>query len=183
MSNVIAREAAARAGDTDALNRLRSRRPAEETVPLATDDSLLHAWQDAKNTTFSGRMSKDPAARTAADDQLAAARAELEERGLVLWQLRSKGRKAYDKVTRENPPTEAERAEAKAKGQGEILWSPEAFPAALIAACTVGDLEGITAGDIGEMMDDGRLSEGEVGHLFTKAVGLHTGTRIPDLGK
>jgi hypothetical protein len=178
-----ARERAAAAGDKDALNRLKGRRPAEETVALAVDDTLVQAWKDAKAATFTGRTSKDTATRTAAEDQLAAARAELEAQGLVLWQLRNKGRKEYDRVQRECPPSDAERAENKARGQGEPLWSQQTFPAALVVMCTVGDLEGITAEDLTEMMDDGRLSEGEVGHLFAKAIGLYTGTRIPDLGK
>ena len=178
-----ARERAAAAGDKDALNRLRGRKPAEETVALATDDTLVQAWKDAKTATFTGRTSKDAATRTAAEDQLAAARAELESRGLVLWQLRNKGRKEYDRVQRECPPTDEQRAENKARGQGEPLWSQDTFPTALIELCTVGELEGVTAADIREMTDDGRMSEGEVGHLFAKAIGLYTGTRIPDLGK
>lgn len=178
-----ARERAAAAGDADALNRLRSRRPAEETVPLATDDDLLRAWQDAKKGTLPGRTSRDPAVKAAAEGELAAARADLEERGLVLWQLRNRGRRRYDETLRAYPPTDEQRAEAKAKGQPEPPWDGDRFAVALIALCTVGALEGVTPEQINELMDDGQLSEGEAGYLFNKALGLYTGTRIPDLGK
>ena len=179
-----ARERAAAAGDLDAIARLRGRRPAEETVPLATDDELLHAWQEVKKTTFAGRMSKVPAERAKADGELAGARADLEARGLVLWQLRNKGRRKYDEVLRACGPTDEQRAEAKAKGQVDPPWNNDTFPVGLIALCTVGELEGVTPEQITELMDgEGQLSEGEVAYLFNKALALYNGTRIPDLGK
>lgn len=182
-----ARARAAAAGDLDALARMRARQPATKTVWLAVDDDAVEAFRAVERETFGARIGSDEVAKRAAENRVAEARAELEATGAVLFRLISQGRRAYEALIRSpecQPRDEDHDRVQKALGQAgaKAAYNTEVFPFALVElACD--EPAGLTADELREWVDDGRLSQGEMQQLAAAAEEVHTGSRVLDLGK
>ncbi|WP_256789809.1 hypothetical protein [Frankia sp. AvcI1] len=181
-----AREKAAAAGDADALNRLRSRRPAERSVWLQVDDAvqseLDEAIADERTAKFT--LSEDDPRRAAAIERVAAARVAVRADAVGVV-LRNQGRRAYRALLDAHPPRDedhqrAQRQTGNASARAE--FNVETFPIALIAFA-VAEPAGLTESELTDLIDDGRVSEGEADQLFTAALQVHQGSRVADLGK
>lgn len=178
-----AREAAAAAGDLDAAARLRARRPAEKTVILADDDSLATNLATAIQADQAARALGNEDTQKTAAENLAAARAAVASDAITM-RLRSIGRAGFAKVQADHPPADEDHQALQREtgdATAKVRWA-RTFPAALIAACLV-EPAGITADELTDMLDDGRISDGEMTALFAAAHNLHQGSRTADLGK
>lgn len=114
------------------------------------------------------------AARRLRDDL----RAALDEQTLRM-QFRSVGRKKYDQLVTDHPPTEAQVAEAKAAGEEPPPYDAEPFAAALIAAsCASPEM---SVEQVSQLYDE--WNGVEFLELFTAALAVNTGRRIDALGK
>ena len=181
------RERAAAAGDADALNRMRNRRPAQDELWLAVDDDVAAAYQQVRSETRMARLGRDPEATEKAEKRLAEARAELEASGAVRFALRSKGRKRYRELLhsdacrpRDQDHEEVRRITGNATSRAQ--YNDDEWPYRLLEMCCV-EPEGLTAVEVREWVDVGIMSDGELDKLLQAAQKLHVGDRIVDLGK
>ncbi len=182
-----AREHAAAAGDTDAANRLRARQPARREMWLATDDDAVAAYQQLKRESAATRIGRDASAASAADKRLHEARQELEAIGAVRVVLRNVGRRRYRELglseicqPREQDHEDVRRATGNQNAR--FPYNLDEYPYRLVELCLVEPV-GLTHADLKDMVEDGRLSEGELGKLVGAAQQLHDGDRVVDLGK
>jgi len=154
-------------------------------VWLATDDDLLAEFEAARSAERAGRsFLTDPEAREAAAARLAAARSALVESGAVRVVLRYIGRSAVRALVAKFPPSEADHENARRQAGNQSAraeFDGEGLAPALIAASAV-EPAGLTAEMVAELVEEGRLSEGELARLFGEAFGLHLGARVADLG-
>ncbi len=178
-----ARTRAAAHGDADAAARLRARRPAEKTLILAEDNELGAELAAAVEAERAMRFSGDETAKAEASARLETARAAVAEDAITI-RLRSIGRAAYAKLQADHMPTDEDhQAWARDIGQpGAKTRFARSLRPALVAACMV-DPAGIGVDELTDMLDDGRLSDGEITALFGAAIELHEGSRVADLGK
>lgn len=182
-TKTAARERAAAAGDLDAAARLRARKRAEKVLVLADDESLAADLDAAIQADRAARFGGDETTRAEAAARLAAAREAVAEDAITI-RLRSIGRAAYAKLQADHVPTDEDHRALQretANQSARVRWA-RTFPAALVAACMV-EPEGISADELTAMLDDGRISDGEMGALFAAAHELHEGSRVADLGK
>ncbi len=182
----VSREKAAADGDVDALNRLRGRRPAEQKVYLQVEDNVRKELDDALADERTARFSlaEDDPRRVAAVDRVAAARAAVRADAVKVV-LRNQGRKKYRALLDAHPPRDedhqrAQRQTGNASARAE--FNVDTFPIALIAFA-VAEPAGLTESELTDLIDDGRISEGEADQLFTAALQVHQGSRVADLGK
>lgn len=178
-----ARERAAAAGDLDAASRLRARPQAEDSLWLVTEPSLVAAWTAAKDAvplaSFGG-----PEAKARAEVTVDEARRALEDAGAVRIVLRSQGRKKFQALLDEHPPqnvdTEKVRKDTGNPNAVANFHTKTFVPALLDLSIAT---EGVTADLLNELADEGRVSDSEIGDLFSKAWALYQTSRTADLGK
>lgn len=190
-ANTKAREAAAAAGDLDALARLEQRRPAEDTVILADDDSLAADMEAAVQAERAAKFGGDDAFKAEAAAQLATVR-EAVAKDAITINLRSIGRRRYDELMRAHPATDEDHEEVRqitGQATARARYHGETFVPALVAAC-MAEAMGLPPDDAADvakkldaLADQGRVSEGELNQMFQKATRLHEGSRTADLGK
>jgi hypothetical protein len=90
-------------------------------------------------------------------------------------------RKRYDELITEHPPTEAQRAAAKAEGNEGLNWNPDTYPEALISECCIEpqmDPETLVAWLKGD-----EWNSSEVLELFSACISVNQSRRVVDLGK
>ena len=179
-----ARTRAASAGDRDAANRLRSRRPAEKTVILADDDSLVEDLDAAIQADKAARAFGDDAGKATAAEALEKARTAVAADAITIV-LRSIGRTRFSVLGAEHPAGDVENQELQlltGNPSAKARWA-KSFAPELVAACMREAGEDIKATDLTDMQDSGQISDGEMTTLFNAAHELHEGSRVADLGK
>lgn len=173
------------------LDHLLSRKkPITKTVVVALDPELAEAYAEAKlsrdvaNTRATARPTDtDVQAELWRCEQ---ALVELEERmvgeeAIAYFTFRCIGRAAYDALVDAHQPTPAQRAEAKARGVGEIAWNPDTFPPALIAACLTEP--SLTEADVTSMFNSENWNQAELNDLLQAAAQVNGTRRTVEVGK
>lgn len=176
------------------LDRLKSRKRATEYVQVRVDSEAVAELDKLTNEVEAIRVLDG----TPPDDlleRLEAARAAVDE-STVEMKLVSIGRKAYDALEKEHPPTDEQREEFRAdqikqlmaegksqeeaEGQaGEPPYDADTFPVALIAACCV--QPELTVEDTQGFYDEWNFNEWMA--LWMAAVRVHNISRVGYWGK
>ena len=182
-----ARQLAAAAVDTDALNRMRARLPAQEELWLAVDQGAVAAYEQVRGEARMARLGRDTEAAEKAEKRLAEARGGLEATGAVRWVVRSRGRRAYRELLHSDTcrPRDADHEEVRrltGQPNARAQYNADQWPYRLLELCCV-EPAGVAAAEVREWVDDGRLSDGELERLVQAAQRVHVGDRIVDLGK
>ena len=129
------------------------------------------------------------------EEELAAAETAYEEadtaqiEATIAARVESIGRKPYDALVDDYPPTEEQIAEwqkdnPKEDGTpGDSLpdYDGDKFPPALIAACLVGELKGLTPDEVDEWTSEWNFAE--FMQLFTAAIAVNAASRVQPWGK
>lgn len=164
------------------------KKPNFKTVRLPLDSEIADAFEDAKaeEERLKTRLEYKPDDRNLLKEHDAAV-AKLEEakalmlENSVLFKFRSIGRKRFDDLIFEHPPTEAQIKKAKENGSGEANWNEDTFPIALIHACLVDPK--MEEHEVKDLWDSEDWSGSEVLALFWAALEVNSNRRAIDLGK
>lgn len=164
-------------------DHLRSKKkPHTATVVLALDADAAQEFEEAQKAARDAQVRAQAYPQnTQVQEDAAAAQARLDEMSenlddiVVSFTFRSIGRKKFEKMVLDHPPTSEQVARAnqyateKEKEGDEPLLShnPETFPVALIAACLVSPK--MTEEEVQEMWDSDDWTGTELGTLFLAA--------------
>lgn len=173
----------------DLVNR---KKAVTKTVYLTLDPGLAGELEEA-------RQARDHASRAASfrekdhDAQAALWQAEervaqleqrlVDEDAVVAFTFRSIGRAAFSALVDAHQPTAAQRAKVKTLGLGNggMLWNPDTFPAALIAACL--EEPKLTEEQALALWSDDSWNAAELQELLEAAVEVNETRRMAELGK
>ncbi len=140
--------------------------PITKTVTVFTDDGAVEGLREAEKTLQAALTRRDSLQATldrteasgatvdgllalnarvgvaqeevdAAEAAVQAALDEIMENHAVSFTLRSKGRKVYDRLILEHPPTEAQIKDHADEGLGECPYNADTFPPALLQAVCI----------------------------------------------
>lgn len=99
----------------------------------------------------------------------------------ITFTFRSIGRKPWDDLVGEHPPTKDQVDKAKREGLGVPNVNQDSFPVAAIAASVVEPT--LTVDDVKDMWDSPDWSDGELTILYQAALMVNQQARVVDLGK
>lgn len=139
--------------------------PADDAQAIA----LKQAEQAHGLARFSGDAEKVEEARLA----LEAVRDEVRETG-ISFVIVAMGRKEFEALLREHPPTDEQRAENQA------TFNPDTFYPALFSESVEGDLTPEQWSE--DFFDSPEWGTGEIAALRAKVMGVNTRNRVADLG-
>jgi len=172
------------------------KKPLERRVPIYTDDDVIAALEKAQAALEAAKTRETAlrpraglgeaspghggaqAALLAAQDQVEQATTAVEES--VVWVVfRSPGRKAYDQLVGEHPPTKQQVEECKEAGLQTAPYNGETFAPALISLCAADPpISPAQAAVLSEEWNTNELMD-----LFTAAMAVATQRRVDVLGK
>ena len=113
------------------------------------------------------------AAADAARDELAEFIGAWAESGdIVTFSFRALGRRRYDQLRRQHPPTDGQRDQLDARIGVAARWNTDTFPPALVAACATSPE--MTEDEAGDLLD--HLPHAEAQALFETALAACFGT-------
>ncbi len=98
---------------------------------------------------------------------------------LLIRKPSPQGRKRYERLLKEHPPTEAQVEEAKADGQDRPPYDADTFAPALLSFACAEPL--LTVEEATELYEDWSITE--VTEIFSACLAVCTGRRTVDLGK
>lgn len=150
------------------------KKPRRKTVSIIGDDEALERIKDLQNA-LEDEVDTQLVTKLKAD--LKAAEEALEASTLRIT-LQSIGRKRYEELVSEHPPTEAQNKESEEATGQPAPYNTDTFPPALIAASAV-DPE-MTVEQATELWDE--WNTGELMELFFVAIEVNTQRRV-GLGK
>jgi len=174
------------------FDHLRSKKlPQEKTVTLVSDDDLADAYQEAQakvqecRTKVAMRVTGEQA--SVAAEELRVAEAELAEirtkveKASVTLRMRAIGRKAYQTLLEQHPPTPEQIKMIVDEGgePGDLMFNPDTFPVALMAATCIDPP--MTLDEAREFMDE-ICNNAENVTVFMAAMEVNTKRRVIDLG-
>jgi hypothetical protein len=167
------------------FDRLKKKAPLEQKVTVVVDAELFESYEQATSALERAKLLNEPteeleAAATAAEEAL-------RQDGVETLVFRSIGRKAYDALVEEYPPTEEQITEYRADnpqrdgspGKGKPAYNIETFAPALIAASCV-EPE-MTVEQVTELFDG--WTSVEIQELWVAALAVNTQRRVVKLGK
>lgn len=166
-----------------------AKKPIEQVVPIHHDDDLLAAYEDAGAALGRAELlaedGDDASAlriaelREAKDRAAEALRAET-----TFLTFRSIGRRAYQDLIEDNPPTAEQRVQHKEDHGVEAPYNDETFAPALVAACCVDPKTGeptFTVEEVAQLFEEWNSSE--VIAMYQAAINVNNRRRVSDLGK
>lgn len=166
------------------------KKPVSKTVLIAADSEpaeRLKGLQEEIRRRRSSPLVRDGKASSAELSKLAdmeeeaGALKEEVEGSALRFVFQSIGRRKYEALQAEYPPSEAQIKAAEAEGLQNLQFNPETFPFALIdAACVEPEHE---EGELAEELDTDRWNNAEVQELFGAALSVHMTRSVVDLGK
>lgn len=171
-------------------DHLKKKQAATKTVEVVLDPSLAEQVREAERRRDDAdrRLAIRPDDDTIqaevweATSTLEALRARaVEEEAVVTVRFRSIGRHAWDDLIREHPPTDAQVAEAKTAGMGDLNFNSETFPPAVVAASL--DEPRLSAEEVADLWDSPDWNQAELGMLFAAALEVNNSRHTLDLGK
>lgn len=162
------------------FDRLKKKKKLEEKVTVYLDDDAIAAYDDAKQLLATARRS-----RTSTTDEIAqleatvdARRADVEAHSMTLV-FRSIGRKRYDKLVNEHPPSDEQNAEYQQVHKQNAPYDDEHFAPELVAESCVAPK--MTVEQVTELFDE--WNNAEIIELFVAALKVNTQRRVVELGK
>jgi hypothetical protein len=170
-----------------------SKKPIIRKVFMPLDDEVAEAYQaaDATYQTLKVRAElniEDPKLVAKIVSELSEAEKErtkaLEDlkKNSAVFKVRSIGRRAFDKLKQDNPPTTEQTERFKERGgQGDLEFDTESFPLSLLQKCIVEPQ--MTASQVREMWEGDDWSHAELLALFEAAYHANTQFRNINLGK
>lgn len=175
----------ARPHPLDRLAKATARHAVEYVVPL--DDDTARAYQAAEALVglLESADKKSPKL-TAARKDLDKAREVMEAAGVIRFRIVSLGRKGWEQLILDHPPTDEQAAEAAKEG-GTMGWNPDTFPVAAIRGCVQLVDEDGERFDLDDeqaaMLWDETLNRGEAMALFGKVNEINNVQRVVQMGK
>lgn len=163
------------------------KKPQTVSVHIALDSDLAQEFEEARQAVEIARMIADENGAEAANLKETTKKFDdLKERvnkESVKFTFRAMGRKRYDALVNEHPPTEEQREKAKENEDDpdDLQWNPETFPQAL-AAKSIVDPE-MTEDQFMEMWDSDDWSGPELLTMFWAALQANTVRGVVNLGK
>lgn len=158
------------------FDHLKRKPPLERVVHVVLSDEAFRAHDEAANTLEQARLVGKPTAGL--EEAVAKALAALEAETVTL-RFRSIGRKAYDALLRQHPPTDEQKAEAQKEGTPEPPYDIDNFSVALVAASCVDPV--LTVEQVRELTDEWNTAE--FVPCWMAALEVNTQRRVADLGK
>ncbi len=175
------------------------KKPVSRSIEIFLDSDVAQAVNRAEAALERAeeRLSQRPsdaalqAKQADAKAELERLQAEASESGAVAtFTFRGIGRKAYEQLIEDHPPTEAQQKEAREAGQAaglpaqfqRLKWNADTFPPALIAAASyepkITPEEAWEIYHVSENWNDGELTS-----IFVTAVEAQQARDVADLGK
>jgi hypothetical protein len=161
------------------LKELRRKKPItiEHLIPADDDQNrrLKEAEQQLGIVMFTGDEDQVARARAALEE----AKAEVRRDGITMV-FQCVGRKRYQEILEEHPPTAAQLARADEEKRERPVMDPDTFWPVLLSETVVGSLtpEQWQA----EVLDSKDWGAGEVAQLRDLATAVNTSTRVGELG-
>ncbi len=171
-------------------DRLRSRKqPRTRTVYVPTDYDLAEEVERLRGAVEAQSLfgqGVDPESEQGRE--LEAMKERLKEmegklkKSSIEFKLRSMGRKPYDTLLQEHPPTDAQAEKRKkVNPRNPLPFNPDTFPIALIARSVVDS--DLSVEELEEWFREESWSIGEIEDLFQNCVSINSQSRISSLGK
>lgn len=149
------------------------KKPITKWVDILLDSDALDAFNKAQERLGEATAEN----RAVRESELEEAREALLD-ATVSMKFQSMGRKKYEALMNEHPPTEEQNKMALEQTQSEAAYNIDTFPPALIkASCVVPEL---TEEDVQSIYDEWNTSE--IMELFFTALEVNTQRRTADLG-
>lgn len=160
---------------SDLLDR---KQPQRRTVSLPLDPSMVERVEAARHAARVARVAASQSEEGGDDyEALKALVVEKEEdlakaedewvANLAHFVFEGLGRRKFEALTVEHPPTREQRDRAKAVG-GFASWNPDEFAPALISACLVEPK--LSTAEVRELWDHPAWNQAELGELFEAAI-------------
>lgn len=173
----------------DTFDHLRtSKKPNVKRALIPLDSDIADSYEEAKEKFEKAeRMLEirpdDPKAQYDFDmtrDAMEIARNVLLDSS-VEFVFRSIGRRKYEDLVMEHPPTPDQQETAKKAGDGNYLWNPDTFPQAIIAASVVSPT--MEEADVKEIWESPDWNSPELLSLLNAALEANSSMRIVDIPK
>lgn len=155
---------------------LAAKKPQRRTVPVSLDPDMTERLDAARRAVRVAEIALDTAAedrRDVAQDNLDAARVDLDQleaevkAQTVLFVFEGLGRKGYEELMANHPPTREQRDRLKATGDF-APWNVDEFPPILISACLVEPR--LSVDEVRQIWDSPRWNQSECVDLFNTAL-------------
>lgn len=164
------------------------KKPMIRRVPVAMDGEKADEFNAAVSAV---QEAKERQAEEPRNSHIAAELFELEERvkelreemedDVVDFVFRSVGRRRYEELVEECPPSKKQIADAKREGVDAPGWNPDTFPPTLIAAALI-EPE-YTYDEVFEIWESEDWNQAELVTLFMSAMAVNAERKVVDLGK
>lgn len=161
-------------------NNIKGKQPVVRTVLIPANDEDASRYDTARAAVTRAKVLGNTEDQARAESELAEVTAQVRESGLE-FVFRGIGRKHYEEVLREHPPTDAQKAEAEERKAVAPQWNVETFPAALCHASTV-DGELSAEEWQADIFDSPDWGPGELNALFNAALEANSDRRVVQLG-
>lgn len=158
------------------FDHLQKKRPLEAVCHVYLTDDTVAAHRDAVAELDQARSTGVDV--EAAEENVAKARAALEADTVTL-RFRSIGRKNYDRLVADHPPTDKQVEEHQAQFGQPAPYNADTFPPALIAASCIEPK--LTLTEVEQLFDEWNAAE--LTELFATAVAVNVHRRVVDAGK
>lgn len=165
---------------------LARKKPRRVRVPVVLDGDAAEALADAERAVAEAERSGDEAALSDARERLGEASAAAEA-ATTVFVLRSIGRRRFEELLAEHPPTSrqradfAERSASLGLNTGRLSYDPDSFPPVLIAACCE-DPE-MTVEEARALWDSEQFNEAELALLAAAAFTVNTSAVVAPTGR
>jgi hypothetical protein len=164
------------------------KKPVVKKVIIALDGEKADEYNEARSRyeELSEHLKDDPrnsilkADTAAAKESLDSLKEEIDGE-YIEFIFRSVGRRRYEEIFEECPPTAKQKQDAVKAGEDEPQWNPETFPPAIIAASVV-EPE-MTEEDVYDMWESEDWNQAELTSLFLAALTVNAERKVVDLGK
>jgi hypothetical protein len=173
------------------FDHLRSKKkPLQRTTEVVLDAELAERYEEARTAVDVAQIRSNADPKDAqrkidlaqAKSDLETLRIELEEcEAVVRLTFRGIGRKSYDDLIAEHPPTLEQLAKAKKDGHNDLAFNVETFPPAIVAASLVEP--NLSYEEVLELWDSEEWNQVELAELFNLAMQVNGTRRTVDLGK
>lgn len=157
-------------------DRLKKKQPIQRTILIPATEEDAQRLEDARADVDRARL-LEPEKLDEYKAALKAVEEQVREDGLELV-FRGIGRRRYEELQREHPPTEAQAAE----NEGVTLsWNPDTFlPALLEATVANSDLTAQEWND--DVIDSDDWGQAEIGLILETALAVNRESRVASLG-
>lgn len=176
---MAARQQQARTGRPVTLDHLKKKKPLERTLLIPASEEDAKQLADAREVLATANMVGDEKRMTSARAKLDEVEARVRADGIE-FVFRGIGRRKYEELIREHPPTKEQVTEAEAEGS-VMSFNPDTFIPVLLEA-TVVNTDLTAAQWESEVIDSDDWGQGEISTIIGYAMDVNRGTRVAELG-